>query len=100
MNSWMAASFSGPGGQVIVSAAVKSDGDVALRVRDTGVGMSEEELQIALRPFPQSGADASVPSLPLTKMLAEANHASFAISSKIDEGTLIEVTFAAAAASA
>ena len=78
---------------MIVSTTIKPDGDVTLRVRDTGLGMTEEELRMALRPFPPGGAEAGSPSLPLTKALAEANHASFAISSKVDEGTLIEITF-------
>ncbi len=34
--------FRSPGGQVIVSTAATDRGDVMLRVRDTGIGMSEE----------------------------------------------------------
>src|ERR1044071_3222639 len=36
--------FTGAGGQVIVSTALSDGGDVVLRVRDTGVGMSEKEI--------------------------------------------------------
>jgi signal transduction histidine kinase len=33
--------------------------------------------------------------LPITKALAEANHARFSISSQVDDGTLVEVAFPA-----
>jgi signal transduction histidine kinase len=45
--------FTGAGGQVIISTAQTDDHEVVLRVRDTGSGMSEKELQIALEPFRQ-----------------------------------------------
>ena len=45
--------FTGAGGQVIVSTALNDDHEVVLRVRDTGPGMSEKELQTALEPFRQ-----------------------------------------------
>ena len=93
--------FTGAGGQVIVSTALTDDHEVALRVRDTGAGMSEKELQTALEPFRQIatsarwGASGTGLGLPITKALAEANHARFAISSRVEEGTLVEVAFPA-----
>ena len=60
-----------------------------LRVRDTGVGMSEKELQTALEPFRQLatssrwGASGTGLGLPITKALAEANHARFRITSQV-----------------
>ena len=39
--------FSGAGGQVIVSTAVTDRGEVAFRVRDTGIGMTEAEVEAA-----------------------------------------------------
>jgi PAS domain S-box-containing protein len=91
--------FTGAGGQVIVSTALDDDGDVVLRVRDTGVGMSEQDLAIALEPFRQLatagrwGSAGSGLGLPLTKALAEANRASFRIKSAVNSGTLVEVAF-------
>jgi PAS domain S-box-containing protein len=93
--------FTGAGGQVIVSTAVNEDNEVALRVRDTGVGMSEKELQTALEPFRQIStatrrtSGGSGLGLPITKALAEANHARFRITSQVDDGTLVEVAFPA-----
>ncbi len=93
--------FTGAGGQVIVSTALNDDNEVVLRVRDTGIGMSEKELQTALEPFRQlataarKGAGGTGLGLPITKALAEANHARFRIMSRPDEGTLVEVAFPA-----
>jgi signal transduction histidine kinase len=70
-----------------------------LRVRDTGIGMSEKEIELALEPFRQietsarGGSGGTGLGLPLTKALAEANRANFAIKSNINSGTLVEVAF-------
>ena len=45
--------FTPPGGQVIVSTTLTDDGEVHLRVRDTGIGMSESDIKTALEPFRQ-----------------------------------------------
>ena len=91
--------FTGPGGQVIVSTAFADNGEAVLRVRDTGVGMSEKDVEAALEPFRQTATAGSWGSggtglgLPLTKALAEANRAHFSIKSAPNAGTLIEVAF-------
>ncbi|QGM96640.1 PAS domain-containing sensor histidine kinase [Methylocystis parvus] len=89
--------FSEPGGQVIVSSALTDAGYVVIRVKDTGIGMSEDEVATALEPFKQVATSRSVRGtglgLPLTKALIEANHASFTIRSRKNEGTLIEIAF-------
>jgi signal transduction histidine kinase len=87
------------GGQVIVSTAINDFGDVALRVRDTGQGLSQDELTAATEPFrtpapsDQASKSAGV-SLSLTKALVEANRAQFHIKTGPHTGTLIEVVFA------
>ncbi len=92
--------FTGAGGQVIVSTALNDGGgEVILRVRDTGVGMSEKDIAIALEPFRQLatsvrwGSNGTGLGLPLTKALAEANRATFSIKSAVNAGTLVEVAF-------
>jgi PAS domain S-box-containing protein len=91
--------FTGAGGQVIISTTLTDDQEVVLRVRDTGTGMSEKELQTALEPFRQVataarwGSSGTGLGLPITKALAEANHAHFRITSHVDEGTLVELAF-------
>ncbi|MGB9369422.1 MAG: HAMP domain-containing sensor histidine kinase, partial [Xanthobacteraceae bacterium] len=91
--------FTGAGGQVIVSTAATERGEAVLRVRDTGHGMTEKEIETAMEPFRQLatstrwGSGGTGLGLPLTKALAEANRASFAIKSAKDAGTLVEITF-------
>lgn len=91
------------GGQVIVSTALTDRGEIALRIRDTGHGLSEREVAAAMEPFrtppPGDAADSSALSLSLTKALVEANRARFNIKSA-GHGTLIEVVLAPALAGA
>ena len=91
--------FTVAGGQVIVSTAIADNGEVVLRVRDTGIGMTEKDLATALEPFRQVATTTRARpggtglGLPLTKALAEANHATFNIKSTPNEGTLVEIAF-------
>jgi PAS domain S-box-containing protein len=93
--------FTGAGGQVIVSTTLTDEQEVVLRVRDTGAGMNEQELQMALEPFRQAtatsawGLGGSGLGIPITKALAHANHARFHITSQPKDGTLAEIAFAA-----
>lgn len=92
-----AVKFNEPGGQVIVSTAVDTAGQAVIRVRDTGVGMNENEVGLALTPFSQVGKAGAKGGaglgLPLTKALVEANKAEFSIKSRREQGTLIEIAF-------
>jgi PAS domain S-box-containing protein len=92
-----AVKFNEPGGQVIVSTAVDAAGQAVIRVRDTGVGMNENEVGLALTPFSQVGKGGAKGGaglgLPLTKALVEANKAEFSIKSRREQGTLIEIAF-------
>ncbi|MGZ5863845.1 MAG: sensor histidine kinase [Xanthobacteraceae bacterium] len=89
--------LAGAGGQVIISTGVSGAGTVSLRLRDTGTGVNETDVEAALKTEPaQDGrSDASEGRLKLAvaKALVEANRASLKISSKPDEGTLVEVSF-------
>lgn len=90
--------YTDAGGQVIVSATLKETGDLLLRVKDTGIGMSESQLKDALEPFtrvdtPHRERQGTGLGLPLTKALVEANRASFALTSEAGKGTLAEICF-------
>jgi len=91
--------FTGAGGQVIVSTALTDEREVVLRVRDTGSGISEKDLESALEPFRQVatavhwGSIGTGLGLPITRALVEANHARLRIASEIGDGTLVEVAF-------
>ncbi len=90
-----AVKFTDAGGQVIVSTTMTDRGDVTLRVRDTGIGMTEKEIEAALEPFRQLAtarrAGGTGLGLPLTKALVEANRGALAITSARGEGTLVEI---------
>ena len=89
---------------MIISTALTEANHAALRIRDTGVGMSDDDVAIALQPFRQvasaqaaaargAGGVGTGLGLPLTKALVEASRATFSIRSKPQEGTLVEVVF-------
>ena len=94
-----AVKFTRAGGQVIVSTALEETGEVTVRIRDTGIGMSEKDIETALKPFRQVAISrddrehGTGLGLPLTKALVEANRATFAIDSAVNQGTLVRITF-------
>ncbi|MCW5717023.1 MAG: PAS domain-containing protein [Bauldia sp.] len=94
-----AVKFTPAGGQVIVSTALEDNGEVVVRIRDTGIGMSDKDLETALKPFRQlntsnpNRVEGTGLGLPLTKALVEANRAVFAIDSKPNQGTMARITF-------
>jgi PAS domain S-box-containing protein len=90
------------GGQVIVSTALTDFGEVALRIRDTGQGLNDNEVAAAMEPFRQQApldqSPEAAASLSLTKALVEANRAQFNIKTGARSGTLVEVVFSQAIA--
>jgi signal transduction histidine kinase len=87
-----------PGGQVIVSTALSDFGEIVFRVRDTGHGLSEDEVAAAMEPFrtqapSDQASESSGVNLSLTKALVEANRAQFQIKTGAHSGTLVEVLF-------
>lgn len=92
--------FTPSGGQIVVSTSYEPNGCVLLRIRDTGIGMTREELEQAMKPFKQAPSGAARQrgegtglGLPLTKAMTEANRATFSVSSTPNEGTLVEISF-------
>jgi PAS domain S-box-containing protein len=93
-----AVKYTNAGGQVVVSASIEQDGSLAVRVKDTGIGMTAEQLLDALQPFtrvesPDRVRQGTGLGLPLTKALTEANRARFHMSSAPNQGTLAEIVF-------
>jgi PAS domain S-box-containing protein len=92
-----AVKFNRPGGQVVVSTLFADSGSVIVRVRDTGIGLREDDIGLAFEPFRRLSADGPPGGtglgLPLTKALVEAIGASMTFKSKEQEGTLVEVVF-------
>lgn len=91
--------FTPANGQVIVSTVYEGNGEVVLRVRDTGMGMNEREIEHAMKPFHQvhvtqdKRGQGTGLGLPLTKALVEANRAYFDLESTPGEGTIAHVHF-------
>ena len=88
--------FTPEGGRVSVQCFL-DDGGVRLRVSDTGIGMSEAEIPVALEPFRQ--VDGSLGrryegtglGLPLSKSLVELHGGSLGVCSRKGEGTEVSI---------
>lgn len=85
--------FSNRGDTVTVSVAPSHERGITVVIRDTGVGMSEEELRVAQTPFGQvdGGRDrmheGTGLGLPIAKALTELHGGELRISSAKGEGT-------------
>jgi signal transduction histidine kinase len=85
------------GGAVTLSAGCEADGGVVLRVSDQGIGMSAEEVEIALTPFGQVSTgharrhEGTGLGLPLTKRIVEKHGGRLAIDSTPGAGTSIAI---------
>jgi len=93
--------FTDRGGLITVTAARAEDGDLALTVRDTGRGMSAEEIPVALSKFGQLDraharrTDGTGLGLPLAVNLLELHGGRLAIDSAPGAGTSVHAIFPA-----
>jgi PAS domain S-box-containing protein len=96
-----AVKFTPSGGRVSVRADLDADGRLLISVKDTGIGMSREEIQIALTPFGQianpmtRAHDGTGLGLPLAKTLAQLHGGDLDIASTPGRGTAVTVTLPA-----
>ena len=94
-----AVKFTPKGGRVMVRAEMDADGALRLIVEDDGIGMSEEEIPIALAPFQQIDSDLSRRyqgtglGLPLVKSLIELHDGRLEIDSAPEVGTSVALIF-------
>jgi signal transduction histidine kinase len=92
-----AVKFSARAGQVALRAATACDGYVEICVEDKGIGMDEEEVAVALRPFEQVDREHARKhegtglGLPIVKALVELHGGDFAIKSARGMGTTATV---------
>jgi two-component system, cell cycle sensor histidine kinase PleC len=92
-----AVKFTQRGGSVTVEARPQPSGGAAVYVRDTGLGMSEAEVAVALTPFGQVDAghsrwrDGAGLGLPIAKALVQLHGGSIEISSAKSSGTEVAV---------
>ena len=94
-----AVKFTPAGGKVVVKASVKKTGEMVIAIHDTGIGMSEEDIAIALTPFGQVDSklarkfEGTGLGLPLTKSFVELHGGRLEIESAPNEGTIVSVRF-------
>jgi len=90
--------FTPEGGRIFVVAQATSGGGASIAIADTGVGMSAEQIDVALTPFGQvqsaysRGHEGTGLGLPIAAALVRQHGGEFHISSKPDGGTTIVVT--------
>ena len=96
-----AVKFTPTGGKVTITARLTDEGDFAIIVADTGIGIAPENIEKALSPFTQVDSSLSRKyegtglGLPLSKALAELHGGKLEIQSALNAGTAVSVTMPA-----
>ncbi|MFT5506953.1 MAG: two-component system cell cycle sensor histidine kinase PleC [Hyphomicrobiaceae bacterium] len=94
--------FTNAGGRVDVSARRSQSAGIMLHITDSGVGMSDEEIEVALRPFGQVDGSRSRwregtgLGLPIARALIELHGGDLNINSRPNEGTEVTIFLPAA----
>src|SRR5689334_10338196 len=91
--------FTQPGGKVELAARLMADGSIGIIVADTGIGMSRDQIAVALEPFGRvEGSATSDPTgsglgLPIVKNLIEAHGGKLQMLSELNRGTIARLVF-------
>jgi heavy metal sensor kinase len=91
--------YTGPGGRIVVSVAVSSEG-VQLEVRDSGIGISSSDLQHVFERFYRADKIRSRESggaglgLAIAKWIADVHRARIEVHSALEKGSAFCVVFA------
>jgi signal transduction histidine kinase len=94
-----AVKFTPRGRSVSVTAGLSYDGSLAVSVCDDGIGMTADEIVVAMQPFRQVDSslsrrfEGSGLGLPLTKAFTELHGGRLDITSAPGQGTTVHVTF-------
>jgi PAS domain S-box-containing protein len=89
--------FTPTGGRIAVGAMAREDGRIAVTIADTGIGMTGDEIALALLPFRQVDADLSRRyegtglGLPIANSLVALHGGELLIDSEKDKGTTVTV---------
>jgi signal transduction histidine kinase len=96
-----AVKFSRRGGNVVLAAHLGASGDLVVAVRDSGIGMDDADIGIALQPFRQvehalsRSHEGTGLGLPLAKALIEKHGGRLHLASERDVGTTVTLTLPA-----
>lgn len=91
--------FSTDMGKVNIEGTVNNKGEIEIRVSDTGIGVDEKDIPKILQPFGQvtdnqtRNLEGTGLGLPLSKSLVELHGGTLILESKVDEGTVVTVTY-------
>jgi signal transduction histidine kinase len=89
--------FTPSGGRVTLSAAIRPDGGLSVRVRDTGIGIAADDLEKVLTPFGQVESVFSRKyqgtglGLPLAQSLAQLHGGALDLESSVGVGTTVTI---------
>jgi signal transduction histidine kinase len=92
-----AVKFSHERGRISIRAAVGGESALLLEVEDSGIGMSDAEIERALQPFGQATSSTTRThggtglGLPIAKGLVEVHGGSLTVTSAPGKGTLVQV---------
>jgi two-component system cell cycle sensor histidine kinase PleC len=93
-----ASKFTAQGGRVLVIAKALKDGGVTIAIADTGIGMTHEQIVLAMQPFAQVQAhlartqEGTGLGLPLAQGIAKLHDGTLYLDSRPGEGTTAVVT--------
>jgi signal transduction histidine kinase len=96
-----AVKFTNDGGSVTLSAMIDAEGRMLINVVDSGIGIAQEHLALALAPFGQIESALSRKhqgtglGLPLTKALVELHGGTLTLQSELGNGTTVTLCFPA-----
>ena len=94
-----AVKFTPEGGSVTVSSSCGDDGAINISIKDTGIGMSEKDIEKSMERFGQADSglnrkhEGTGLGLPLVKGLIELHGGTLSIDSTKGEGTMVLIVF-------
>ena len=89
--------FTDAGGSIAMTGRTRGSGDIEIKVADTGIGMDQEDLDLALQPFMQVSnpsrrvAAGTGLGLPFAKTIVELHNGTLDIVSTKGKGTTVRV---------